>query len=221
MHLTDDPRDPEFGRVVPCPAGCGRERAQARLEAISGLRGRQLEMSFEDVTWNEHQVQAVETLRRLTSANPPSGFVLLSGHFGVGKTHMLCATVNLARRVGRTAVYMTAEELLDRLRQGYDPEAPEGFDVLWRRVSDADVLAIDEVDRINATSWAKAKMFQLLDDRYERHLYGPGALTVMATNVAVEDLDGYLRSRLTDTHSVCLSLWGAPDMRSVREQQPV
>ena len=147
------------------------------------------------------------------------GFVLISGPYGTGKTHMLAATVNHARKSNIPSVYMNAEELLDHLRRTYALDADVSFDGLWHRVSNATVLCLDELGRENPTPWARAKLFELLDDRYERATVGGArerVLTVIATNLGIAQLDGYLRSRILDVRHDCVAaieLWNTPDMR--------
>lgn len=70
------------------------------------------------------------------------GFIVLSGSFGVGKTHLACAA---ARELGG-AVY-TMFEISARIRSAYSPRARETeLDVL-KELSGLPFLAIDEVGR--------------------------------------------------------------------------
>ena len=216
VYVTDNPHDSRFGRAIPCPAECDRATAQERLRQICGLYDGQLDLAFDGVSWIAAQRDAVAALREALTDNPPRGFIVLSGPYGTGKTHLLAATVNAARKAGWTAVYANAEQLLDHLRRAYAPDTQVAYDGLWERLTGATVLCIDEVGRENPTQWARTKLFELLDDRYKRAIFGSfhtRALTVLATNLHIDDLDGYLRSRARDGRTICIDLRDVPDMR--------
>jgi len=220
VYITDDVYDPRFGKTAPCPAGCNAEEGRRRLEKMSGLIGDQLRFRF-DLPWRSGQQHAVAILQGCLIQQPPAGFLLLTGSYGSGKTYMLCAAVNQARADGWSGVYLNAEQLLQHFRNAYDPKAENiGFDGLWQRVIEATVLCIDEVDRINPTPWAQAKMFQLLDDRYEAAIYGgprEKRLTVLASNLRPREMPEFLSSRLLDSESAVLDLWDVADMRQQRD----
>jgi DNA replication protein DnaC len=216
VYVTNDTNDPRFGKPFPCPAGCNAEAGRRKLAEMSGLIGDQLLWDFR-LAWRGGQQAAARYLQMCLATDPPAGFSLLSGGYGTGKTHMLCATVNQARAAGWTSVYTNAEQLLEHFRHAYDPKVENvTFDGLWQRVMDARVLCIDELDRYNPTAWAQAKMFQLLDDRYEAALYGGARerrLTVLATNLRPHELPESLYSRLMDSDSAVFDLWDVSDMR--------
>jgi DNA replication protein DnaC len=61
-----------------------------------------------------------------------------------------------------------------------------------------DVLAIDELDKVGQTDWARERIHQLLDARYQRAIRQE-TLTVIAANLnSLDELSGYLKSRIED-----------------------
>lgn len=142
----------------------------------------------------------------------PAWFYTLHGAFGVGKTHLLSAIVNDARRAGQVAVYTTIANLLDHLRRTFRPGAELDGDELWDRVMSADVLAVDELDRFNPTGWAQERFFMLIDERYRK---AESRLTCFATNGSLADLPGYLESRMRDKRCARFEIVG-PDIRPLR-----
>lgn len=82
-----------------------------------------------DNFWPARDTLLVSRLRVLAK-NPDASQVLLSGHSGSGKTHLLMASCDAARDAGHTAVYLP----LARLQLGAASEP-----------LDADLVAIDDV----------------------------------------------------------------------------
>ncbi len=65
-----------------------------------------------------------------------------------------------------------------------------------------DVLALDEIDKTNSTDWAKERMFQLIDVRYQRAIRRE-AITIIAANYeSPDEISAYLRSRIEDNRFV-------------------
>lgn len=209
--------DPGFGRAIPCPEGCDRANQQRHLNRLSGLTTDQQQHHF-GVAWQLPIAPVAEELRGMLDEVPPRGIALLAGGYGIGKTHLLCASVNHAIKQNWTAVYTSAEELLDHFRRAYAPDAKFNYDGLFDRVKNARVLCLDEIDRINPTPWAESQLFKLLNSRYEASVYGgqDAQLTIMATNRRPADLDGYLLSRLRDSGGRIYEMWEARDFRALR-----
>lgn len=147
-------------------------------------------------------------------------FITVTGAYGVGKTTLLCGSVQAATRSMLTGVYVLMSELLDHLRRAYAPESSFQADRFWDAIVGADVLAIDELDRFKATEWAEQKLFELLNARYNRDR----GLTLFATNRRVypgmtegiiEETPGYLESRLFERGNLIIDLAG-PDLRRGR-----
>jgi DNA replication protein DnaC len=163
---------------------------------MCGLRGEELSFRFENTPWQAFQRPVVAALRKTVEGGIPSGFVLLSGGYGVGKTRMLACTVNAARARGWTARYMTVETALQELRDSYESG---DYTETMRKLEEIQVLCLDEFGRHNPTNWAETTLFQILDARYRRatecYFYDL-RLTVLATNLA--EIDGYLASRFGD-----------------------
>ena len=89
---------------------------------------------------------------------------------------------------------------MDDIRIAYD-ERENKMTELVRRMewwTSLDVLAIDELDKVGQTDWARERIFQLLDARYQSAIRQE-ALTVIAANYqSPDELSGYLKSRIED-----------------------
>jgi DNA replication protein DnaC len=142
------------------------------------------------------------------------GWLTFWGKPGVGKTYLLAAVVNEARKRDMPAVYTTMAELLDDFRRTFDPGSPVPFAALWEAVTTAQVLAVDELEKFNTTDWAEERFFMLIEKRYRE---ADQLLTIFATNKRVERgfmmMDdsyaaGYLESRLTDGRFAVVEIGG-------------
>ena len=118
----------------------------------------------------------------------PSGWLILTGTKGTGKTH-LCAAITNALD-GQPALFLNVPNLLDLLRSGYQDHS---YQALLRLCQTIDVLILDDLGTEKMTDWAYEKLYQVLDYRYQAELP-----TVIATNCRIADLEGRFSDRLAD-----------------------
>lgn len=208
---------PKFGRAQPC-MDCNRVGAAraAWLRSICRVPPR-----YADVRLNDFRTlpdtAAIPALVGAKLKEPGTRWLTFWGEPGVGKTLLLCAAVNEAVGADKTAVYTTMPDLLDHLRRAFNPENKVNGDQFWDLLVRADVLALDEIDRFNPTPWAKERVFELFNARYNE----PG-LTLLATNkpagigqAIFDDAPGYLESRISQ--GVVLEVRGADRRPYYRE----
>jgi DNA replication protein DnaC len=222
-YLREDlpPDHPRFGRAVPCT--CLQERLQTRLsERLHRLsRLQQLgHLAFE--TFNprgrlNNGPEQQESLHRAFNqaknfADRREGWLLLQGGFGCGKTHLAAAIANATVALGIPTLYLTVPDLLDWLRASYDDEQVD-FEGRFGEIRDVALLVMDDFGTQSATPWAQEKLFQILNYRYINRLP-----TVVTTNLALEEIEGRLRSRLSDPELVTIVRINAPDFRRPMEE---
>lgn len=207
---------PDFGRLEICDC---REtevgsRLQQKLYDISHLE--QLSgLTFESfkpegrVGTSEQESKSLEAAYRRAQhfAAERQGWLLLQGGYGVGKTHLAAAIANHAVQAGVATLFLTVPDLLDELRAGY-ADGMGGFERRLEQVRSAPLIVLDDFGTQNATDWSKEKLFQILNHRYINRLP-----MVITTNMAVEEIDPRLRSRLLDPELVDRIYIHAPDFR--------
>jgi DNA replication protein DnaC len=88
---------------------------------------------------------------------------------------------------------VTVPDLLDHLRATFSPQSAISYDKLFEQVRKSPLLVLDDLGTESATSWAKEKLYQLFNYRYNARLP-----TVITTAQRIEDLDPRLSSRLLD-----------------------
>jgi DNA replication protein DnaC len=133
------------------------------------------------------------------AAHPRDWFVLL-GTYGCGKTHLAAAIANEQLGKRRTALFVVVPDLLDHLRATFDPQSTLSYDKLFEQVRRTPLLVLDDLGTESATAWAREKLYQLFNYRYNAHLP-----TVITTAKQLDDLDPRLRSRLLNES--CCQLW--------------
>jgi DNA replication protein DnaC len=193
---------PDFGQAVPCRCAkheSASERGE-RLLRYSNI-GPLARLTFRNLIARgrspggrdqEQYGRCVEDARAF--AESPEGWIVLSGASGCGKTHIAAAIVNRVLERGEAALFVVVPDLLDHLRSAYQPGADVGYDELFERVRNAPVLVLDDLGTQAPTQWAQEKLFQLINYRFNARLP-----MVVTTNLAPEQLDERLRTRLTDT----------------------
>lgn len=201
-----------FGALVRCP-DCHDGRLAERLRAACQLTGWLVDASFKGYRLSPGNRAAYEAAQKFAKA--PRGWLTLWGGYGLGKTHLLAATVNHCTAGRIAAVYYTLPDLLDRLRDSY---GNDGFSTLFDRLVAVPVLALDELDKVRLTDWAREKLYQLVDARY-RDLDRRGTLLALNRQPDVNDPDlAYLYSRAMDYRSRVVEVAGG-DVRPVAREK--
>lgn len=201
--------------LVPCP-DCGQQYQRERLRALSGLSAEMQNWTLEHFQKQHGRIEALAAAQK--AVEKPRGFLTFWGAWGTGKSYLLAAIVNECKGKGLPSVYTTVADLLDDLRETFNPKAELSFSRLFERVQNCKVLAIDELEKFHTTPWSEEKFFQLVDHRYRN---ASGCLTVLATNRPVRHgtsiiqntaYSGYLESRLLEKRFSVVEVKGG-DMR--------
>ncbi len=207
---------PEFGKAIICD--CRRqsvtEQVRSRLFSISRLdelshltfesfkpRGRKGlgELQAQSLEWaHNHARQYAASLK---------GWLLLQGGYGCGKTHLAAAVANFAVQMGVPTLFLTVPDLLDTLRFSYD-SVDTTFEQRFEQIKNAELLVLDDFGTQNATGWAQEKLFQILNYRYINKLP-----LVVTTNLALDEIEARIRSRLQDPELVTTVRISSPDYR--------
>ncbi len=196
---------PDFGKAIPCQCALPKLQAQRKrqMNALGSME--MLERMTFDTFYPEGVGLSPERRKTLRAAydaarrfaEHPQGWLLLSGGYGVGKTHLAAAIGNEVIARGGEALFILAPDLLDHLRASFSPTSPESYDELFDRLKNTPLLILDDLGAESATPWAQEKLFQLLNHRYLRRLP-----TVITTNRPLNALEPRIRSRLLDVDLV-------------------
>lgn len=208
---------PDFGRAVPCHCR-EQERIERRIRSMQrmGTLDALHRLTFETFIPEPAHLppekafnvrRAFETC--LYYADVPEGWLLLTGTYGCGKTHLAAAIANARIDLGQPVLFMVVPDLLDHLRGTFNPNSGVNYDELFEQLRTTPLLILDDLGAQSSTPWAQEKLFQLLNHRYNALLP-----TVITTNQRFEDLEPRLRSRLLDVNLVNHFVIIAPDFRA-------
>jgi DNA replication protein DnaC len=211
---------PDFGRLTLCVCS-QRQAVQAarnrlyqlsNLEALSGLtfetfqpHGRVGMGDYQSVSLE----QAYNHARQFASAL--EGWLMLTGTYGCGKTHLAAAVANFAVSLGVPTLFITVPDLLDWLRYSYG-SSEMSFEDRFEEIRQITLLVLDDFGTQNATPWAQEKLFQILNHRYISRLP-----TIITTNLSLDEIEERIRSRLSDPELVTRVQILAPDYRNPKD----
>ena len=215
--VLDVARDhPSFGRAVPCSCRTTRQEAhrQERLIELSQLgllRNHTFDSFMADgIGLNQQKLRNLQLVydRCHAFAEEPTGWLLLKGGYGCGKTHLAAAIANAQLAKGRPVLFVNAPDLLDHLRAAYSPMATSSYDRRFDDVRSAPLLILDDLGTQSNTEWAQEKLYQIFNYRYNARLP-----TVITTNQELETLEIRIRSRIADPGLTQIVTILAPDFR--------
>ena len=214
----DVPRThPDFGKVHPCVCRADDVAARRlrRLHRMSNMEGLEA-LSFENFIpepghLSPDQSQSLKNAYQSCHyfAEDPQGWLLLTGTYGCGKTHLAASIANSLLAGGKSVIFQTVPDLLDHLRSTFGPTSEISYDEFFEQVQNTPILILDDFGAHSSSQWANEKLFQILNHRYNTELP-----TVITTNLRLDTLEPRLRSRLSDVQLVTQVLISAPDFRS-------
>ncbi len=217
-YVLDVPvNNPNFGVLMTCE--CKQQEKEKRkfaeMRRLSNLR------DLEDKTFQTFD-QFVPGVKRAFArayayAQNPQGWLILFGNYGCGKTHLAAAVANVALQRDRVVLFTIVPDLLDHLRSTFGPNSDVGYDVRFETIREVPLLVLDDLGTENTTPWAREKLYQIMNHRYNRKLP-----TVITSNRAPNAIEPRIYSRLSD-RSLCgeIIMIDADDYRPRTAEQRV
>ncbi len=157
------------------------------------------------------QRQNLEEAFRLARdfAQSPEGWLIFLGANGCGKTHLAAAIANYRLKENRLVSFIIVPDFLDHLRSTFSPDSKITYDELFERVKKATVLILDDFGEHSSTPWAREKLYQLINYRYNARLP-----TVVTTCSSLEEIEARISSRMADPRLSLVFYIAAPDYRA-------
>ncbi len=206
---------PQCGPLVKKARRAERFSAKkARIDVFSQRTARSRRQTFDTFKQQTGPYEiTIRTLHRaaLSFALNPDGWLVLHGSKGTGKTHLANAITNHCEAEGTLIMSLTAPDLLDLLRSGYENN---DYSQLLRITQTVEILILDDLGTESTTDWASEKLFQILNARYQDELP-----TVIITNRRPSELAPRIYDRISDAPFSVLVEALAPSYRQ-RETSP-
>ena len=190
--------DPDKG-IGPCPA-CRKPEDALKRRLIYA------DMPITKRTFENFEVRAgtegcYTASREFASGDPGYAGLTITGPVGNGKSHLLQAIGWEMMPQGYAVKYVCVGDLLQKLRDTYDPASQVQFASLWDSYQRASVLLLDDLtENPRPTPWAQGQMERLVDSRYR-----DGSPWVITTNLTLEvmaEVWGWrVADRIFDEHS--------------------
>jgi len=192
---------PNFGKVLPCE--CQEERLQEerveRLLNFSNLK-QLYRYNFETIdptriaeTSQDENLYKIAYDAARKFADNPTGWIILKGATGVGKTHLAAAIGNQLVTNEHPVFYVFVPDLLDHLRSTYGPSSEVSYDDLFEQVRNTPVLILDDLGAQSSTPWAQEKLYQLLNHRFNLEMP-----TIITLEKSLSTLDEQIARRILD-----------------------
>ena len=176
--------------VVRC--GCAEVQRQGTLLKRAGIPERFQQASFDNFRLprdnpiqNRALAEAMIEVKGYAREFPlaPKPGLMLQGTPGVGKTHLACAVLKGLVERGFEGLFFDYQNLLDRIRAGYNPAAGTSEREAYRSALEGEVLLLDDLGSHRVSDWVVDVVTSIIN-----HRYNAGKALIVTTNLPDEDL---------------------------------
>lgn len=143
-------------------------------------------------------------------AEHPQGWIVFTGPYGCGKTHLAAAIAHSHHDLGNPHLFVVVPDLLDHLRSTFNPDSFVRFDRRFEEVRTTPLLVLDDLGTQSMTPWVREKLFQIFNYRYNAELP-----TVITTSDFRDEMDARVRSRIEDARICTVYAITVPGYRGI------
>lgn len=149
--------------------------------------------SYQAVT--DAQKKALRKVKRHAKAicEGAYGGLILSGNVGNGKTHLACAAAVEFEKTGRSALFLTVNEMVRKIRESYGGNSEVKLQQAINYFRDIDLLILDEVGVQSGSDDELNLLTDVINARY-----GWLKPTILISNLNVPEIEQLLGIRVVD-----------------------
>lgn len=125
-------------------------------------------------------MQVRSYLREFPASERPG--LLLAGDTGTGKTHLAVAVLKALIDRGHEGLFFDYQELLNRIRAGFDPASGSSDREAYRAALDAEILLLDDLGSHRVTDWVEDTVTSIVTYRCNHR-----KVLIATTNLELED----------------------------------
>ena len=175
----------------PCLQGVRQEALLAKARIPERFREASFDNFFppsprDNPIENEALTRVMLTAKGFARDYSPSSAksgLMLQGPPGVGKTHLATAVLKELIERGFECAFFDYQNLLDRIRQSYNPAAGAADKQAYRAALDTDVILLDDLGSHRVTDWVEDTVTAIINHRYNAR-----KALIVTTNLPDPDL---------------------------------
>jgi DNA replication protein DnaC len=150
------------------PCDCRAEGRASRLEERAQIPSLYRNASFENFNITSQDLRAAVLAVKKYADDFPNETrpgLLLIGEPGTGKTHLAVSALRRIIEKGFECLFFDYQNLLDRIRSGYDAASNSADREAYRVALDSDVLLLDDLGAHRVTDWVEDTVTAIITQR--------------------------------------------------------
>jgi DNA replication protein DnaC len=155
----------EVSGAVRC--GCAAAERASRLFDDAGIPALYEHASFDSFSPRKELMNVFTMVRGFVREFPNSSRpgLLLMGDPGTGKTHLAVAALRAILAKGFEGMFVDYQNLLDRIRSGFDPSSQTTDKEAYRVAMEKEVLLLDDLGAHRVTDWVEDTVTSIITAR--------------------------------------------------------